>query len=518
MNFKLLISAIVSIIILAGCPGNAIVESEIDVKGDLFTLGSRLDTLDRNVHSALKFKSIDRGFVIAKDQKPCLISDLVLNSNLSMERDTYKLTIVTSKKIFDSGANMNLDWTNSLLRSMNAGFVIDDTDIDLVELDNIDSLNTNGRVNTDNIIAELDSFLIMAKKGRKVDNLNDIVVLLFNDSEFFNTANAIAINHGEKQKQKHYIFGDADLLVTPMIFLHELGHAFNLTHSNDTIQTCGTMYNIMHESNIGCTAGFTARQVALMSIDKYIGTTEEVYYPDVNPCHCSNVNDIFSNDIEKYLNSIDRNIDDTPLVGMHEILEYVSDSFIQDSIIYESIFRTNYEDEFKRFINPVLDPAYVNQRVNSHFKLRRNNLMRWFNHNRESIGLPMVSMANLRNKDSLNVAVSEYNIRIDKVINFDCSENEGNCESLLICLENRIRNLENRENGRSQIGNSVIRSDKVNAIIIDSLNTQIRRLHFLLEQIEEEPTKEDIVEVKELVKSLIYKEAKVIKSRKIDKK
>lgn len=504
MNIRLYISAIVAIVVLSGCPSEKFVEREIDVDGDLFTSMSRIDTFDRNVHSSMKFNSDEEGFIIAEDQKPCLISDVVKDSNLSMERDTFKLSIVTSQSILDS-ADMHVHWTNSLLHSMNVGFVID-TVFDTVVLDNIDSLNTNGRLNTDNIISELNSFLIDKGNATGVEDLNSIVVLLFNDSDFFNTANAIAINHGKR----HYIFGDAKLLVTPMIFLHELGHSFKLTHANGSIQKCGSMYNIMHESNIGCSAGFTARQLALMSIDKYIGPSEEIYYPDSGPCLCRNTFNYFSTDVEEYLNSIDRNIDDTPLVGSHDIF---GSQYLRDIDEHSGTFRGHYEEEYKRYFGSPVNNNYVNDRLDSHLRLRTNNRNRWLNHNRESVGLPMVPLALLGNPDSLALIYKEYDDRVKG--QFVCNERNVSCDSKLACLTEENSALKKKRRILSSSVDQLDNINEINAATIDSLNNQIRELIALVRSMKNESSdKDNLIILEKELKKLKYGAPKLYKNKK----
>ena len=505
MKTRIYIYAVMAMLVLCGCPKETYQVKNGSVKGDVFIelKSDLLEKVDLPMDTTLA--SNDLGFLIAEGKKPCLISDVVLESGGLMDKDILDISIISSTNILNNlNEDLRLDWTNAILNSMNAGFVID-TMFDTFVLDNIDSLNTNGRVNTDNIINDLNRFLVDAQHMKGVEGLSKIVVLLFNDSEFFNTANAIAINHGER----HYIFGDAELLLTPMIFLHELGHSFGLTHANDTIDMCGNMYNIMHETNIGCTAGFSARQLALMATKTYIPRTKEFYYPVIEKCACGLRGNEHNKEVEDYLNSIDRNIDDTPLVGDHFSLDKMLD---EGPVQQGSMFFDNYKEEYKRYIDLAETEYYASQRLESHMKLRENNLMRWLNHNRESVGLTMVSMADLQLPDSLYMAVREYKDRREAMGMSNCQEDASSCESRLACLNKDFTDLESIQSKNSAIVEELIISNNKNKIIIDSLNTQVRRLLAILEDVDGKvPIQEEIDQVKEVLEKMVRSEVKVTK-------
>lgn len=258
---------------------------------------------------------------------------------------------------------------NKVLSNLNSGYAVK---FNIGNLINLEKVDTRGLLNQNNIFNELDSIFEL----KQIETLKYNLVL-FKNSEFFNTANAVCLNRNESR----YIFGDGNILHSPMLFIHELGHALGLTHFNEKpIEDCD-MYNIMHESNIGCALHLSQRQVMMMKADQYIPKIQIENDLDSCLCNFGNINSV----VEEYLNSIDRNIDDTPIIENYTSLftkmykEELINGYPSPSIT--NTLKSNYANEWKTLIDDssIVDSLnYINNRIEVNNKLRANNLSRWF--------------------------------------------------------------------------------------------------------------------------------------------
>lgn len=277
----------------------------------------------------------------------------------------------------------------------------------------LDEILTEGKINTNNIIHSLDSFEI-------IDNTADFHIYLFNKSEFFNTANAITL----KSDDFRIIMGDKDLLQTEMLLLHEMGHAFGLTHNNEYYEDCD-LYNVMHESNIGCSRIFTYRQSLMTTHQTWIEKVDKDQGGmPTDVCKCAKETDPKIDLYEAFVNSFDKNIDDTPaadniaLLGKHYLIEIKSKS---PSLTVLDRLSINYGNEYDYYFEGTgtltIRGDYIKKRVTTHKKLRRNNLLRWLNNERAKTGLKMETV-----KDLDLLPPSELNDYVDETVNIRSSD------------------------------------------------------------------------------------------------
>lgn len=240
---------------------------------------------------------------------------------------------------------------------------------------------TNGKINTNSLIRDI-----------PYQSESAFIVCLFNDSEFFNTANAVALQAiDDSGKKKNIIFGNGYLLESPYLFAHELFHCLGLTHHNEMYSQCQeseiSLSNVMNESNIGCSRKLSARQITIMNTKNYVPKfDEDQLFPEGDSCLCHF--DGLNSEIEQYLNSFDRNIDDTPLVGDDEAFFSTVDSLKND--IFPSLrkltVQKNYTAESKELYGDVDSLGYVTRRLAVHKKLRMYNFARWLKENLELYG------------------------------------------------------------------------------------------------------------------------------------
>jgi hypothetical protein len=302
-------------------------------------------------------------------------SNINSNTNITAEYEAEKNTI------------------NTILKNLNIGYQIELE----VRTKNLDNINTKGGRNKENVFKDLDIEF----------SEDSTYVLLFDEGDFFSTASAICMFNGDVP----VIFGDADLMKSPMIFIHELGHSFGLTHSNTKIEKNGCIkrrekdcvaFNFMHESNIGCSYHITNRQILIAKDDQYIPEIiNDITNTDTCSCNRANLDNI----VEGYINSLDRNIDDTPVVGnfdkffetnyKNELLTGDLDSTIEVGL------RSNYGREFDVLVKVGNKTAYVEKRLEVHKELRKNNLARWLEHYAEDQGVEILSGQSFYTGDSL---------------------------------------------------------------------------------------------------------------------
>lgn len=266
-----------------------------------------------------------------------------------------------------------------------------------IQANELSKIKTQGAINTNNIITDL-------KDNNLFEEDFHYHIYLFDQSEFFNTANAITL----KSEDHRIIMGDKDLLKTEMLFLHELGHAFGLTHNNENYSNCSMdaqnqcLYNVMHESNIGCSRIFTYRQSLIATHGGWIPPIHDDTGGILDICTCFTEPNSDKKLFEDFVNSFDKNIDDTPAVDNLAALEnYYKEEISKDSLdpkIAERL-KNNYGQEFDYYftLNPKIDnrTLYINKRLKSHKKLRKNNLLRWLNHEREKTALPIANISDL---------------------------------------------------------------------------------------------------------------------------
>ncbi|MFT6334729.1 MAG: hypothetical protein ACJATI_001474 [Halioglobus sp.] len=322
--------------------------------------------------------------------------------------------------------------TNRVLKTLNSGFQIDTISIDFEGY--ISEIHTNGKINTNKLYDKLG-----------VRGSDTIHVYLFESSEFFNTANAIALNSiDDDEKDLIVILGNAYLLESPYLFAHELFHGLGLTHHNEVYTGCATdssnvsrfsVFNVMNESNIGCSRRLSARQIMILNGQSYYPKLKkDILFPEEDEnCNCHY--DSLGNEIERYLNSFDKNIDDTPLVGDDEAF-FNKISSLADSIMPSEIeepIRLNYQAESREMFSGIVNIPYVEKRLEIHRKLRMYNLCRWLKENAELKGVKITDdFWKLNPTGLINNMVKYYSESQKEYCAFNCKGYGNNCESEIL--------------------------------------------------------------------------------------
>jgi hypothetical protein len=351
----------------------------------------------------------------------------------------YQLKVFIDEGLSDK-IKIDPDTINIVLDALNSGVQIDTVNFSTNEFSG-DTVITNGKINVNKIYEKL-----------KVDSSDYIHVYLFEDSQFFNTANAVSLKSIDDDRDDLVvILGNAYLLESPYLFAHELFHGLGLTHHNEVYESCDSIsnsnrfqvFNVMNESNIGCSRRLSARQIMMLNSDSYFPKLKkDIRFPEDGTCNCNYEG--LGGEVERYLNSFDRNIDDTPLVGDDEaFLKKISDlggNIFPDDI--KNVIRGNYEAESLELFGNVLS-NYVDDRLEVHEKLRMYNLCRWLKENAEINGDSMVTNFWKLNPDSLIINMVEYYTEAQKEFCiFKCGGNQNTCESQVFNCDTCSEDLE----------------------------------------------------------------------------
>lgn len=345
---------------------------------DYYYYELRDDTI-RKVHG-LKDNALvsENYYLVSKNNMGCGQVNVDPNPNII----TLHMEVIIDNT-FRQDPDFNVDTTidvgliNKMLSKLNFGYeIVIDTTYFSDELQHID---TDGKINQDNIFSVI---------PQNVD-LVDWHIYLFNRSDFFNTANAITLQNDSEK----YILGDGHLLLTPMLLIHEMGHALGLTHSNEIYGEECRYYNVMHESNIGCARYLSHRQFFIAHTDRYIEPfIEQDIQDSLSRCDCERNG--MDNNAERYINSFDRNIDDLPIVDDYATLfnKYKFELTTPDALDtnIQNSLTANYLKEWELMVKgygPMDSVTYVQRRLETHKKLRKNNLARWLIHTQEELGI-----------------------------------------------------------------------------------------------------------------------------------
>ncbi|MDF1698024.1 MAG: hypothetical protein P1U56_19410 [Saprospiraceae bacterium] len=353
-------------------------------------------------------------------------------SNFFSKTDTINFDIHIDSSLTDNWKEYekSVSVINIILRNLKSGYAVKFNLVDSTR--NLSKYSTEGRLNQNNIFEALGESPAKDQIGE-----GEFKLFLFKDSKFFNTANAVCLPHGKNS----YIFGDGNLLYSPMLFIHELGHALGLTHYNIKPYEGCNSYNVMHESNIGCALHFTRRQIMMAHSGRYVPPMKDEEQPRACDCNHDRINSIE----EEYLNSIDRNIDDTPIVSNY--LTMFSDVYIEElkngnlDVDVENSLLENFGKEWDSIIvnSPGTSRAeYISDRLDVHKKLRRNNLIRWI---RE------IDMANNPSfdKDTLYFAQQQdfFDIKIEEIHEMKCNTVLNNVINLANEIDQYLNIFEN---------------------------------------------------------------------------
>lgn len=281
--------------------------------------------------------------------------------------------------VSQSDVEKSIGIINQFLQNMNTGMQVSLRNYKTLDLS---QAKTFGYLSNDNVAANV---------GFSGDE--EITgVYLFDNSGFMAEANAVAIPFHEGS----IILGDENLMNEPVLFIHELGHTLGLTHHLGLVSDCtnpdntGNMTNVMHEDNIGCVRGLTARQILLMQTGEYVSPfKEDVYYPRGHSCNCNA--SILRNYVLEYLVNFDHFIDNTGIVGNDEALRKAFKQRLSNAqwealkanyaIEYDGLYNTNLKKSKEVLISK---EDYVANRVKTTKNLMENNLTRWIAENLEA--------------------------------------------------------------------------------------------------------------------------------------
>jgi len=289
-------------------------------------------------------------------------------------RKEIKTEIIIDSTIGEKIPLQTLQFVDTILQKLYMGIklIVEDTSrfADLSKIVTYDTLNT------ENIVRMLD-------KEKYIDTTKELHIYLFEHSEFFNTSNAFALSSGKHK----FIFGNKDLFNSSLLFVHELGHAYGLSHYNKPNLACNNgdtiapFMNIMHESFIGCAVLFSPQQCLLMSHREFIDNDSATLNlfplrPDTFDCGCNTA--YYQSEFDKFLYSKDRSIHEEPVVGQYELLN--SDEFY-DTSAYKT-FRKNFRTASKfLFDSPDDQKAFIDQSIEGVDNLRKDNFIRLFGEN-----------------------------------------------------------------------------------------------------------------------------------------
>lgn len=331
----------------------------------------------------IKLKATDRDsmltddVILSKDNQGAIL--IGKSEILDLKTDVIDIDIVVDNSIGD--LEVNQAWINSVLSKLNTGIEVRLT----VTNSDLSSVVTDGKRNTDKLVEDLNP-------------QNKYTAFLFESSSFFHTANAVAIRVNERtDSEKVLILGNAYLLQSPYLFVHELLHGFGLTHHNEmyemdapcahsNVEHMTPFFNVMHESNVGCARRLAGRQIMILNEDTYFPpVVDDPLFPDDNACGCNFTG--LGNPIERYLNGFDTNIDDTPLVGddvmLLDHLATINGDILPLQI--ETVVRANFTAEAAEL--GIANASYVDLRIET-LKLQRTyNLSRWIRENMEAKGI-----------------------------------------------------------------------------------------------------------------------------------
>lgn len=240
------------------------------------------------------------------------------------------------------------------------------------KLADLSGISTADTMNVENII-EVIKNTTRFDRTSVFDEEAKLHIYLFDRSSFFKTANAIAFESGDHK----FIFGNARLFRSSMLFVHELGHVLGLNHSKESYGQC---FNIMHESSIGCAKFLHPRQSLAASTGVLIGSVTDttIVFPTGNTeCTCL-TSRIYNSELDIYLNARDQGIEDEPLIGNLEGLEEAYNAIVLDSSrTLDAQFIDNFNAEADYFLSdPGQKAYYVQESAKAQKVLQINNLLR----------------------------------------------------------------------------------------------------------------------------------------------
>lgn len=352
-----LISLCVTFCLLLGCTCDDQQEkllnernAKIDQGYMLYTTG---DTLRVEPYKKNTTKRQDNSFLVSKDALAFL------------ETEIYTDVAADVEIVKDN----NLQIIDTILTKLHLGIRLNVLKNKIADLSGISTADT---MNVENII-EILKDTIPNSQTSVFDPEAKLHIYLFDRSSFFKTANAIAFESGEHK----FIFGNAHLFKSSMLFVHELGHVLGLNHSKEEYGQC---FNIMHESSIGCAKFLHPRQSLAASTGVLIGSVTDtaIVFPEQNSdCTCL-TSRIYKSKLDVYLNARDQGIEDESLVGNLEGLEEAYNAIVVDtSRILDSQFIKNFIAEAEFFLSSPIEQAYyVNESRKAQKVLQKNNLLR----------------------------------------------------------------------------------------------------------------------------------------------
>lgn len=280
--------------------------------------------------------------------------------------------IIVDEKIGDSIPYQTIQFVDTILQKLYMGIKL--VGIDSTKFRDLSEIVTTETKNSENIVLMLNTI---------IDTSKELHIILFEHSEFFNTSNAFAISSGKHK----FIFGNKDLFNSSLLFVHELGHAYGLSHYNKEGSICNKgdtiapFMNIMHESYIGCAILFSPQQCLIMSNNDFIDNDEKTlnYFPlrsYDDDCQCNTK--FYKTELQKYLYSKNRSIHEEPVVGQFELL----DSTVYYDTSADSTFIENFKAASELFFeDPINRDSFVSQSMEGLKNLRRDNFTRLFGEN-----------------------------------------------------------------------------------------------------------------------------------------
>ena len=300
--------------------------------------------------------------------------DLFSEDQLIYYRREIKTEIIVDSQLVEGITNQTIGFVDTILQKLYMGIKlnIENNSIhkDLSKIVTFDTLNT------ESIVINLDTL-------GYIDKTKELHIYLFEHSEFFNTSNAFAMSSGGHK----FIFGNKDLFKSSLLFVHELGHAYGLSHYNKLGKACNEedtlvpFMNIMHESYIGCAVLFSPQQCLLMSNGEFMdndSVTLNLFPLKANPDTCLCDTSHYHTEFQKFLYSKDRSIHEEPVVGQYDLLNL--ESFHDERA--NASFKKNFKQASQFLFESENDrTAFVNQSMEGLKNLRKDNFIRLFGEN-----------------------------------------------------------------------------------------------------------------------------------------
>lgn len=351
------------IFICAKCEDSS---TEIDLSKSL-SVHNDINEISVYDYASRSFQSTDEVFDLLYD------GSIVKKGEPLRDRKKISVELIASNSNYDLSNSVKLA-IDTILKELYTGIELEFNPVTHVDI--LETVDTDDYLNSERIISQLVSL------GARDDSYN-LHVYLFDYSSFFKTSNAFAFNSGGHS----YIFGNHELLNNPMLFIHELGHAFNLSHMNKTYMDRCNLFNIMHESNIGCARLWNVQQSIVVGKDVLVNSSGEAdqTLPINEGTVCRECDKaMYSSKFEQYLYSRDRPIDEESLVLNLRKLppKRILKDIINGTLENEDKLRDNFLKEYRSFFKTdTLENFYVDNAIETTKTLRKNNLIRLLGEN-----------------------------------------------------------------------------------------------------------------------------------------